>query len=86
MLITIEVPENIKKMPAEQIKKIVLTAVDSSSSISTKTASQDESRRKRRAQKRQQMAKGADVMLQDYETDVELTAFTALDGEELITD
>jgi len=28
------------------------------------------------------LSKGADVLLQDYETDRELTCFTALDGED----
>jgi len=28
------------------------------------------------------LSKGADVLLQDYETDRELTSFTALDGED----
>jgi hypothetical protein len=35
------------------------------------------------ARKRQELAAAAQAMLSDYQTDQELTAFTALDGEDL---
>lgn len=34
-------------------------------------------------QKKREMAAGAQALLEDYQTDKELTAFTALDGEDV---
>jgi hypothetical protein len=43
---------------------------------------QNEDRSSAREEKKKQLAAAAEALRQDYETDEELTAFTALDGED----
>ena len=79
----IEVLEELRQMPLEERLSIVEEVVRTiraalPQSVTTTVVNREEMRRR--------MAVAAQALRADYEHDSELTAFTALDGEDILTD
>jgi hypothetical protein len=69
--------EELKKLTVTERLTLIETALQQ-----IRQDLQSEDRLSARAEKKKQLAAAAEALRQDYATDEELTAFTALDGED----